>query len=66
MADVPQRQVDEKFYAYPSSKIVGIIETPDNLQGSQGRWDRSGRHRGRLKITLIWKQESSNPLSAWS
>lgn len=45
MADVPQRQVDEKFYAYPRSKIVGIIETPDDLQGSQGRWDRAGRHR---------------------
>lgn len=32
MADVPQRQVDDKFYAYPSNKIVGVIDTPDDLQ----------------------------------
>jgi hypothetical protein len=33
MADVPHRQVDDKFYAYPNNKIVGIIDTPDDLQG---------------------------------
>lgn len=33
MADVSHRQVNDKFYAYPNNKIVGIIDTPDDLQG---------------------------------
>ena len=43
MTDVPQRQVDDKFYAYPSNKIVGIIDTPaGRARRPQGRWDRFG------------------------
>lgn len=32
MTDVPRQQVDDKFYAYPSNKVVGVIDSPDDLQ----------------------------------
>jgi hypothetical protein len=34
MSNVPNKQVDETFSAYPSNKVVGIIDRPAQLQAA--------------------------------